>query len=345
MNNRKTGGQANGVSHVVQAPRSEETPHTHRSVPLDRGIVSAATEIEDQDATRVLVSRYTTAQADLLYGAELSLAEAEEAAVQLQYDVAMSELNETDKKLAAEPLEIPATKSNGGNAGPGETEKETPFAKWQTRDQLSGALAATAIIGLLGASYAGIQATLADAGLPIFEEQKHLPFLLSMLAPAAGIMIKQATGVFNDPASKDRYRKAVTATGIVAFFIWIPAFASLFEGLSGVFDPFKETNHFVAWGFNVAHIVAEALISAALFFQLDALMAKYAPSDQVPNNARPPLVRLRESQVQTFEALALRLGEIKGRIRTLKAAYAEADVVGDIAVQQRMNRKPDDGLL
>ena len=292
-----------------------------------------------------MVSRYTTAQSDLLYGAELSQAEAEEAAVQKQYDVAEAALNETDKKLADEPLEIPATKSNGGNSGPGETEKETPFSEWQTRDQLSGLLTTTAIIGLLGASYAGIQATLADAGLPIFEEQKHLPFMLSMLAPAAGIMIKQAAGVFNDPASKDRYRKAVTGTGIVAFFVWVPLFASLFEGLSGVFDPFKETYHFIAWGFNVGHIVAEALISAALFFQLDALMAKFAPSDMIPNEARRPLERAREKQVETFETLARRLGAIKGRIRTLKAAYAEADVVGDIAILQRMNRKPDDGLL
>ncbi len=326
-------------------PRAKETAPSPPAVLLDRGIIAAATEIGDHDATRNLALRYADAEADLQFGAELSQAEAEETIVQLQHEEAVSRLNETDKRLASEPLQIPATKANGGTNGPGETEKETPFHQWQNRDQLSGTLIGGAILGLFCASYAGIYATLADAGLPIFDSQKHLPFMLAVLAPAAGIAIKQAAGMFNDPANKDLYRKIVTGAGILAFFAWVPMFGSLFEGLNGIFDPFKEVNHWLGWGFNVGHILAEALISAALFFQLDALMAKYAPSDLIDNEARPPLERLRAEQVKTVEALATRLGKVRGRIRSLRALYTEAEVLVEIAVRQRLNRKPDDGLL
>ncbi|WP_299825310.1 hypothetical protein [uncultured Roseobacter sp.] len=345
MKRNNTKGRASAVSKVVQMPRPKDQPDVVRAVQLDRGIVTATTDIQDQDKALELAKRYATSESELQYGAELAAAEAEETVVVQQYAEIKAELDITNKKLAAEPLEIPASQGNGGAQGPAETEKEVPLRRWQTRDQFSGSLIILAILGLLVASYAGIHATLADAGLPIFEEQWHLPLMLAVLAPAAGIAIKQATGVFNDPASKDRYRQVITAIGILAFFVWVPLFASLFEGLSGVFDPFKETNHFIAWGFNVGHIIAEALISAALFFQLDALMAKYAPSGLVPNEARPPLERHRDELIPKFEALSERLGAARGRVRSLKALYAGADVLVETAVVQRMNRKPDDGLL
>lgn len=345
MSKRRAKGQVVSVPRRMEMPVTKDPTARPEVVDLDRNIVAAAADFADQEAKHKLVFRYADAEADRQYGAALTLAEAEEAAIKMQHEAAVAALQDTDKKLAAEPLQIPTTKANGGNTGPGEVNKETRFRHWQSRDQFAGVLIIFAILALLAASYAGIQATLADAGLPIFEEQKHLPFMLSVLAPAAGIAIKQATGVFNDPASKDLYRKIITAIGILAFFLWVPLFASLFEGLSGVFDPFKETNHFIAWGFNVGHIIAEALISAALFFQLDALMAKYAPSDLIDNEARPPLERFRVKQVEAVETLAIRLGEVQGRIRELRALYEEAHVLVEAAILQRESRQRDDGLL
>lgn len=330
---------------VVQMPRPDGQQGVNRAVQMDRGIVAAATDIQDPDKTVELGKRYAQSEFDLQYGAELAEAEANEEVIRLQYDDAKATLEDVNKKLAAEPPLVPAPQANGGVHGPAKTQQEVPFRDWYVRDKFSGGLVILAILGLLVASYAGIQATLSDAGLPIFDDQWHLPFMLAVLAPAAGIAIKQAVGVFNDPATKDRYRQIVTAIGILAFFVWVPLFASLFEGLSGVFDPFKQTNHFVAWGFNVGHIIAEALISAALFFQIDALMAKYAPSDLVPNEARPPLERHRDELIPRLEELSARLGAARGRIRSLKALSTEADVLVEAAILQRQNRQSDDGLL
>lgn len=330
---------------VVQMPRPKDQQDVKRAVPLDRAVVTAATDIQDPAKTLELGKRYAGSQFDLEYGAELAEAEAEEAVIRQQYDDIKTALDDVNKTLAAEPVLVPAAQSNGGSNGPAETDKEVPIRDWYLRDKLSGALIVLALAGLLVASYAGVHATLADAGLPIFDEQWHLPFMLAFLAPAAGIVIKGAVGLFNDPANKHLYRQAVTGIGILAFFAWVPMFASLFEGVSGVFDPFKEANHFLAWGFNVGHILAEALISAALFFQLDAVMAKWTPSDFIPSEARPPLEERRDTLIPKLEALSKRLGAARGRIRALKALHAEADVLVEAAILQRQNRQPDDGLL
>ncbi|MEO1687829.1 MAG: hypothetical protein AAFU61_07980, partial [Pseudomonadota bacterium] len=121
--------------------------------------------------------------------------------------------------------------------------------------------------------------------------------------------------------------------------------AALFEGLSGVFDPFAEPNHFLGWAFNVAHIFAETLIAAGLYTHLEAVMMKYAPSEEIDNPARPPLERSKAWQAGPVEQLRLRLGRIEGRLARLYGLRESTRILVETAIRQRMNEKPREGLL
>lgn len=314
-------------------------------LPLDRGVMIGMTETGDVDAAVASGREYVDAVFTTTYGAQVAEFENEAAFLRSRCEVENKALERDDNALASEPAQIPAPMENGGVEGPGDVWAEVPLRDWQLRDQLTAALTVVGVIGLSIASFAGIQATFDDAKLPIFESHSYLSYMLAILAPTAGLAVKFIGNVFTDPANRDRYRKLVSFTGGISFFVWVVMFASLFEGLSGNFDPFAEPKRLLGWSFNLTHIIAEVLIAAGLFAQLEAVMLKYAPSVTIDNPVRPALERARKPHLNTVAALTARLGRIEGELSQLQGLKASTHVLAETAIRQRMTQTPRDTLL
>ena len=315
------------------------------SLPIVRSVISAAIDTGELDLALEIGGRHVDAGYKEAHGAEVVALEREAELVGARKDIEQASLNTIDARLSMEPPQIPAPLENGGTDGPGDPDREIPPNRWQLRDKVGAGLITLTVLALIIASFFGFHATFAAAQLPIFDDFPHLPFLLAVLAPAAGLAIKFAATVFDDPANRKRYRQVLAFGGIASFLIYVPMLSALFEGLSGVWDPFAEPNHLLGWGFNVTHIVAEALITAALYDQLTAIMNKYAPSTLIDNPARPPLERQKADLLEAIEALVKRLGRIEGRLAQLDGVRDSAQVLVEAAIRQRMNEQPREGLL
>lgn len=328
----------------VTAPerQTEDAP----SLPLlDRQVIMAAANCGDLETALKIGFDHADASFTILHGAVVTALETEAEFVRARARVEDSALSSTDRELAGQPHQIDAPFENGGITGPGQPNMEVPPLRWQLRDKLTGALSVVAITGLAVASYYGIEASFEDAQLPIFEQNPHLPKMLAVMPAAAGYSVKLIGNVFTDPANRELYRKGIAIAGGVAFAAWVPMFAGLFEGLSGVFDPFAEPKHVLGWSFNVGHIIAEVLIAAGLYAHLDAVVQKYAPSGKVDNPVRPALERAQAGQIAEAEGRALRLALIEGRLKQLYAVHAKTRNIVDAAIRERMNQTPPDGLL
>ncbi|MEM6549832.1 MAG: hypothetical protein AAF713_19090 [Pseudomonadota bacterium] len=78
-------------------------------------------------------------------------------------------------------------------------------------------------------------------------------------------------------SAKKRVRISVYTLATFSFFAWLEIFAAKIEGVNGTFDPFAKPDPVVAWAFNLLQIATEVLVGAALFLNLEAIAAVYAP--------------------------------------------------------------------
>lgn len=312
---------------------------------LDRQVIAAAAKSGDLEKALRIGLEHADASFDILHGAEVTSLETEAAFVRARAEVEDRGLTSTDRELAVQPHQIDAPFENGGIDGPGKPNTEIPPSKWLLRDQLTGVLSVAGIAGLAIASYYGIEASFKEAQLPIFEQNPHLAKMLAIMPAAAGYSVKLIGNTFTVPANRELYRKAIAVSGGIAFAAWIPIFSGLFEGISGVFDPFAAPKSHLGLAFNICHILSEVLIAAGLYGQLDAVLQKYSPSGKIDNPARPALERTRGEQVTGSEAWALRLARIEGRLKQLTAVHTKTRNIVEAAICERMNQTPPEGLL
>ncbi|MEM9046801.1 MAG: hypothetical protein AAGC81_19140 [Pseudomonadota bacterium] len=320
-------------------------PEDLKRLAIDRGIVRAVTELPDTEKAVELGKDHADTEFAIGYGGEVTELERQRQHLAKRLGVEQSELDRIDRDLAGEPRRIPAAQLNGGVGASSESSVEVPPIRWQLRDQVDALVCIVAVIALWVASYFGVHAMFANAQLAILDDFSYLAYLLATLVPVAGLAVKLAGHVFDDAANRARYRKGVVIAGIVAFFLWIPMFGALFEGLSGVFDPYKEANHLLGWAFNVGHIFAEVLIAAGIWAYLGSIQNKYAPSEKAENPERPALERAQVKQEDVVETLSREIGRIEGRLTRLYGIRNSARNLVETAIRQKMNEQPRDGLL
>lgn len=311
----------------------------------DRGIIRAATESGDKDKAHHTGERHVAGVFARDYAGELIKLESEASFLQSQLNVEEAEKARLEETFAREPLEIPAPLENGGADGPAKPNQEIPPGKWLLRDKLTAGSALAGVVGMSFASYFGIQATFAAAELDIVNDYPYLLYGLALVGPCGGLAVKLITNLFNEQRHQDRYRFIISILGVFAFLVWIVLFAWLFEGLSGQFDPFAEVNHLVVWGFNLTQILSEVLIAAALFVQVDLVLRKTSPSGNIPNPARPPLVRAKGEQLFVVADLTARQADVEGRLGQLQGIKEEALVAVSAAIDERMNLQPRETML
>lgn len=329
----------------VPADQVEDSGERFLRLAIDRNIVRAAIDTGETETAIRLALGNVDAEFAIEYGDLVAQLEAEIELIREHLAVERPALGYINRDLAHQPVMIPAPMTNGGAGGPGNPNAEVPPSKWQLRDKIGVAGAALGIVGLSTASYVVFQTTFEASGLPIFDDNPHLPMWLAVIAPTGGYAVKLIANVFTDPANRDRYRKVLAIGGGVALAVYIPLFGALFEGLSGVFDPFAEPNHLLGWAFNVSHVVCEILIAANLWGYAESIARTYSPSEEVENAAIPPRSRVKAERVQVVERLTERLGKATGKLAQLYGIRDSARNLVETAIRQKMAETPRDGLL
>ncbi|MEM8595782.1 MAG: hypothetical protein AAGF76_04885 [Pseudomonadota bacterium] len=319
-------------------PPSDTQPAPH----LLKSLLAASAELVDEATAIDLGGRVVDAAHDVRLGTEVAAIEAEEAVSRLLHERAQAGFRAVDDALASEPIEVPACYENGGKGDP--SIELAPW-RWALRDQLAAGLAFMGFIAISLASFFGVQVTLADAELPIFERVPVLTYMLATLAPCAALGVKFIGTAFTRRATREVLARVIAVAAGISFFVWIPLFSGLFEGLSGVFDPFAEPNHLLGWSFNLVHIVTEVLIGAALYGVLDGIMAKYTPSHEIPNPRRIPLIAARADALEALEAATQRHGAAMGALRVLNGQRDLDRVAAELAIRERHGRGQRDSLL
>ena len=315
-------------------------------LPLERNFVIAVVA-GGGDLERMIerCAAYARAVFDKMYAADLTVWEREVERLDALLARILAAIRVIERELAAEPLEIPAAAENGGANGPAETERKVWFWRWSLKDQLAALFSGSALVGILGASFLGAQATFADSGLPLFEREPLLSYCLAVLPVAAAVSFKFIGSVLFGEASKRSFRKWAAIAGAVAFALWIPAFSGLLEGVAGVFDPFAEPNHLLGWFFNTIHIVSEVLIGAGLYSQLDGILDRYSPSRKVPNPAREPLLAELARLDAEHAKVAKDHGEAEGIVLVLNGLLNEALAILEAELVKRTNVDRGDDLI
>ncbi|MEM9098690.1 MAG: hypothetical protein AAGC79_09210 [Pseudomonadota bacterium] len=332
---------------VQSSSGSENDNRTDVFAPLaiDTSLIRAACETGDLETAIQLATAHVDAEFAMTYGDLVTELETEAALAQSFLSFDTEALAEINSDLARQPPMIPAPMTNGGTRGPGDPNTEVPPKHWQLRDKIGVAGAGLGIAGLSVASYVVFQTTFEASALPIIDDNPHLAGALAVIAPAGGYAVKLIGNVFTDPANRDQYRKGLAIGGGVALVAYIPMFGALFEGLSGVFDAFAEPNHLLGWGFNVSHVVCEILISASLWGYADAVMRKYAPSEEVENPGIAPRARTKDARTADIEISSARHGRASGQLTRLYGIRDSARTLVETAIRQKMNEQPRDGLL
>jgi hypothetical protein len=197
--------------------------------------------------------------------------------------------------------------------------KTVPFGKWQMRHQFNAVFCFVTVLTVLGTSWFSVQAMLMDSGLPIFIEQPMLAWAMATIAPGASVAIKSMASIFESVRAKKRFRFTIYVLAAASLAGWAMILPSQFEGIGGEFDLSAEPNHLTAWAFTFLQLSTEVLAGAALFLNLEAIAAIYAPDAFKTNPVFTQLTQRRDQIASELEALNKRETDLKGRLSELTA--------------------------
>lgn len=222
--------------------------------------------------------------------------------------------------------------------------KAVPFGKWQMRHQFNALFCLITVFAVLWTSWFSVQAMLMDAGLPIFIKQPMLAWAMATIAPGASVAIKSMASIFESVRAKKRFRFTIYVLAAASLAGWAMILPSQFEGIGDDFDLDAEPNHLSAWAFTFLQLSTEVLAGAALFLNLEAIAAIYAPDSFVKNPVFTQLVERRDQIASEIEALNKREADLRGRLSELAALRDLQINAAELAYRQARGRF-DGGLI
>lgn len=334
------------MSKAKAAPKDRLPPEGMRVRKiLDAGLLTAVSESGDLESALKLGRDYVENVFAACYSEELAKVRMDLQVSEPLLKQAIDRLKAAIAELNAQPAIIHAAKDNGGAHGPAETGIEVPFSRWTKRDLIGFLLSGASSVAIGVATFMSVEATMQAAELEIFDLAPNLPSALAVMPVALAVLLKQTATLFTSEANRTRYRQIITAVGIAAFAAWVPLFSILYDGVSGVFDPYAEPNHLLGTLFNIVHLVCEPLIGAALFIQADAIMAKYSPSHKVPNPETQPWYAEVTEAADEAAAYGVPVAQAKGRSDTLMGIKGLAHIYVEAAIRQKFNEQPRNTLI
>lgn len=316
-------------------------PEPRAAVIFEPGLIKATATLPDE-AEGLRIAREVGEQAFMArYGfefeplrTEVEWIEAQKSSLRVMFDVAAAQLADT-------PPSIPAADDGSDNP---KRRKAVPFWKWQFRHQFNSVISLAAVAAVSAASWFSVRAIMLDSGTEIFIKEPMVAGALATVVPVASVAIKSMISIFESTPAKKRFRTAtniLTAISTTGLVMLLP---SQFEGIGGGIDFTAEPDHLKTWAYTVLQLSTEVLAGAALFLNLEAIAAIYAPDSFVPNPAFVELDKRCKEIAREIEALNARANDLKGRFIELTAQRDLQIEAAELAYRQARGRF-DGGLI
>lgn len=216
-------------------------------------------------------------------------------------------LRQTQERLAQEEKLVPVLEE-----GRPDTE---PTAPWNLWDRAMFVVGVLAVLGLLVFGVFNISFNLLESGIATFTEHPLRAYLWAALLPVGALAVKVGWDFLESRRARSIYVWTCLATGVLAVFAWVAAYASVYPSLSQtaedqiaslrLHEPVEGT---VAPGVKrvdmvlvAAQAVAEICLSAALGMYLTQLYARHRPVRLARN---PTFMQLEAEQRQLESGVA-----------------------------------------
>lgn len=235
-----------------------------------------------------------------------------------------------------------------------------PNAPWNAWDAGMFAAAAAGIVFLLTFGVMNVSFNLIESGIATFVENPLRAYLWAALLPVGALAVKVGWDFLGEGRRRAAYLWACLAVGVLAVFVWVGAYASVYPSLSKstdemigslrVFDEDGSGDPVMALGGGGAKIldmilvtaqsVAEVCLSAVLGMYMTQLYARHRPVRMAPNPLFGPLnaerARLDEQVGRERRAVAEARGsEVRLENQmTAFVAYARALYQRELALRE-----------
>ncbi len=166
------------------------------------------------------------------------------------------------------------------NQSPNQDENSpSGFFQMSGYDLLSIALLFCAIPVTLFMGAANVYSNLMASGEEVFLKQPYLAVFIAMLMPAGSTAIKFISNFFDYQNSKKRYALSIYGLTAMALLTWSVFFSIEYTGVASGID-LNIDEHSTIYGSLLVWIqlLAEMLVSAALFLAAEDIYLKYSPN-------------------------------------------------------------------
>lgn len=311
------------------------------AVIAEPGLIKASASLPDE-AEGLQIARNVGEQTFMIdHGSKLEPLHSELEWIEKQRSSLRSMFDAIADQLADTPEFVPAAYDCTSNPN---RRNAVPFSRWQMRHQINAFFSLIALLAVLLTSWFSVQAVLLDAGLPIFINQPMLAWAMATIAPGASVAIKSMISIFESVSAKKRFRIVIYALTAISLTGWVMLLASETDGLGGEVDLFAEPDHLTTWAFTVLQLSTEVLAGAALFLNLEAIAAIYAPDSFVKNPAFTRLSDRRDQIIREIETLNAGEADLKGRLAELTSQRDLQISAAELAYRQARIRF-DGGLI
>lgn len=230
-----------------------------------------------------------------------------------------------------------------GNNPNAEESSKTGFLNMGLYDQISLLFLFMALPTCLFMGAANVYSNLLASGEAVFLEQPYLAVFISMLVPAGSTSIKFISNFFEYQSSKKRYTLLIYTLTALVLLIWSFLFSMSFTGVASDIDweslgeAQNRTDSFLVW----MQLVAEILVSAALFLAAEDIYLKYSPNITIESleyiNAKkaldthsPIFEKQRDARNQTMADIAV--------LTAKRTAFTNEQVAEFMAMRARNNQ-------
>ena len=234
----------------------------------------------------------------------------------------------TPKRLDAPPSEHSQGLMSGG------------LSRMRVSDAIQLVLYGALTILSMVVSFENLRANLLGTAMQIFIDDPSKVTWLSLLAPAAGMAIKNLPAMFGRDASRALCKRVIIAITGVSALAWVALFSASFDGLSGHLPDFSdfslEGSSKGNW-LTFTQLFTEIMISASLFLRFGDILSIYEPENKIDNSEHDKLhADLAQAEVAAIAAenAFTKVNNALAQHEAARKAFV-SDALGQLAMAQK----------
>lgn len=135
-------------------------------------------------------------------------------------------------------------------------------------------------------SFENLSANLLGTGMQVFIDDPSKALWISLLAPAAGMAIKNLPNMFKRSSAQSLCKRCIIAVTGISALAWVALFSASFDGLSGNLPDFSdfslEGDSKGNW-LTFTQLFTEIMVSASLFSRFSDILKIYEPETKINN--------------------------------------------------------------